>query len=156
MSMELRLFSDRRLDSISEWQRAIDAEDFPLRLSDETPLDKVNGFLPSYLHDKLTGFECNHWNANEIMAENPDIDFGHDWKHVLAFRWLGSKQDEAIAAWMAATAYARVTDGVVFDDQEGKLRTAPQALEVVRDLESDDQHIIDQVREALRQRRLKP
>jgi len=156
MSMELRLFSDRRLDSISEWQRAIDAEDFPLHLSDETTLDKVNGFLPSYLHDRLTGFECNHWNANEVMAENPDIDFGHDWKYVLAFRWLGSKQDEAVAAWMAATAYARATDGVVFDDQEGKLRTAPQALEVVHDLESDDQHIIAQVREALRQRRLKP
>jgi hypothetical protein len=156
MSMELRLFSDRRLDSISEWQLAIDAEGFPLRLSDETPLDKVNGFLPSYLHDNLTGFECNHWNANEVMAENSDIDFGHDWKYVLAFRWLGSKQDEAVVAWMAATAYARVTDGVVFDDQEGKLRTAPQALEVVRDLESDDQHIIEQVREALRRRRLPP
>jgi hypothetical protein len=156
MSMELRLFSDRRLASISEWQRAIDAEDFPLRLSDEIPLDKVNGFLPSYLHDRLTGFECNHWEANKVMAENPDIDFGHDWKYVLAFRWLGSKRDEAVAAWMAATAYARVTDGVVFDDQEGKLRTAPQALEVVHDLQSDDQNIIEQVREALRQRRLQP
>jgi hypothetical protein len=156
MSMELRLFSDRRLVSISEWQRAIDAEGFPLRLSDETPLDKVNGFLPSYLQDRLTGFECNHWDPKEVIAGNPDIDFGHDWKYVLAFRWLGSKRDEAVAAWMAATSYARVTDGVVFDDQEGKLRTAPEALVVVRDLESDDQHIIDQVREALRQRRMQP
>jgi hypothetical protein len=155
MSMELRLFSDRRLSTIGDWQSAITAEAFPLQLAGETSLDTVNGFLPSHLRGKLTGFECNHWNANEVMADYPGVDFGHDWKYALALRWLGSKRDEMLAAWMAATAYVRATDGVVFDELDGKIRTASQALEVVRDLESDDQHIVDAaVKEALR--RLRP
>lgn len=58
MSMELRLLSDRRLSTIGEWRNAITAEAFPLQLSDETSLDAVNGFLPSHLRGKFTGFEC--------------------------------------------------------------------------------------------------
>lgn len=154
MSMELRLLSDRRLSTNGEWQNAITAEAFPLQLSDEAPLGAIDGFLPSHLRGKLTGFECNHWDANQVMAEYPSVDFGHDWKYALALRWLGSKRDEMLAAWMAATAYARATDAIVFDELDGKTRTASQPLEIVRDLESDDQHIVDAaVREALRRLR---
>jgi hypothetical protein len=154
MSMELRLFSDRSLRTIGEWQDAIVAERFPLRLSDATSLDAVEGFLPSYLRGNLTGFECNHWDAKKVMAEYPGVDFGHNWKYAVALRWLGSKRDEMLAAWMAATAYARATDGIVFDELDGKIRTASQALEIVRDLESDDQHIVDAaVKEVLRRQR---
>lgn len=154
MSMELRLFSDRRLSTIGEWQNAIAAEAFSLQLSAKTSLDAVNGFLPSRLRGKLTGFECSHWDASKVMAEYHGVDFGHDWNYALALRWLGSKRDEMLAAWMAATAYARATEGVVFDELDGKIHTASQALEIVRDLESDDQHIVDAaVKEALRRLR---
>jgi hypothetical protein len=154
MSMELQILSDRRLSTIGEWQNAIVAESFPLQLSDAGSLDAVNGFLPSYLRGKLTGFESNNWNANDVMAEYHGVDFGRGWKYALALRWLGSKRDEMLAAWMAATAYARATDGVVFDELDGKIRSASQALEIVRDLETDDQHIVDAaVREALRRLR---
>jgi hypothetical protein len=157
MSMELRLFSDRCLKTIGEWQSAIVAERFPLRLSDATSLDVVEGFLPVHLGGHLTGFECDHWDAQEVMAEYPAVDFGHDWKYALALRWLGNKRDEMLAAWMAATAYVRATDGVVFDELDGKIRTASQALEIVRDLETDDQHIVDAaVKEAQRRLRSRP
>jgi hypothetical protein len=56
---------------------------------------------------------------------------------VLALRWVGSKVDELRAAWMAGTAYAQATDGVIFDDQEGKFRNATEARDVVRDVELD-------------------
>jgi hypothetical protein len=36
---------------------------------------------------------------------------------------------------MAATAYARATGGVVFDEQEGKLFTPAEALQITRDIE---------------------
>ncbi|MFZ0610007.1 MAG: hypothetical protein WBD53_19515 [Xanthobacteraceae bacterium] len=143
MSMELRLFSDRRLGTVGEWQNAIGAEHFPLQLSDATPLGEVEGFLPVHLRGNLTGFECNHWDAKKVMAEYPGVNFGHNWKYALALRWLGSKRDEMLAAWMAATAYARATDGIVFDEMDGKIRTASQALAIVHDLETDDQHIVD-------------
>lgn len=43
MSMELFVLSDRRLASIAEGQRAINAESFPLRLSPETPFEELDG-----------------------------------------------------------------------------------------------------------------
>jgi len=72
-----------------------------------------------------------------MISNNPDLNFGHDWKYALALRWVGSKEDELRVAWMAGTAYAQVTDGVVFDDQEGKFRNAIDAREVVRKVERD-------------------
>jgi len=136
MSMELWIFSDKQLSSIAEWQVAINSEGYPLRLSDEKPFDQLKGFLPSHLRAELTGFECYHDDAAELINANPDVKFDRKWKYVLGFRWLGSKEAELLAAWMAGTAYARATEGVVFDDQEGKFRSAAQASEVVRDIES--------------------
>lgn len=68
MSMDLYVFSDARLASIAEWQEAIDAEKFDLQLSNEIALSQVDGFLPARLHGRQTGFECNHWDAGELIA----------------------------------------------------------------------------------------
>ena len=70
-------------------------------------------------------------DAGELIDDYTDIDFGHRWKHVLAFRW-GADFAACLSAYMAATAYAKATDGVVFDPQEGEVLTPPKALEVVR------------------------
>jgi hypothetical protein len=151
MSMELQVLSDKQLYSIAEWQAAIDTEGFPLRLAEGRRMDTIDGFLPSYLQNRLTGFECSWWDAGEVVAAHPATSFGHAWKYALGFRWAGSKRDEMRAAWMAAVAYARATDGVVFDDLDGKVRSPEEALTIVHDLESDDQHIVDAaVEEALR------
>jgi hypothetical protein len=152
MSMELWIFSDRQLSSITEWQAAIDAEKYPLQLSDEKSFEKLNGFLPSRLRGKLTGFECYHDNASELVRNNASLSFGREWKYVLAFRWLGSKEDETLAAWMAGTAYARATDGVIFNDQDSKSRTASESQEVVRDIENPS-HTYEEARRELRRRR---
>ena len=136
MAMEIHVLSDRRLASIAEWQRAIDAEGFPLRLSSGVQFDTAQGFLPSRLGEKKTGFECYHDNASETMNFLGQINFGHRWGFALGFRWIGDPA-ELQAAWMAATAYARSTDGIVFDHQEGRVFTPLQALEVIRNIERD-------------------
>lgn len=135
--MELWVFSDKQLDSIAEWQDAIDAEDYPLKLDDKAPLKSIEGFLPAHLRGELTGFECCHEDPRKLISGNSDLNFGHDWKYVLAFRWVGSKVNEQRAAWMAGVAYARATEGIIFDDQEGKFRSATEARDVVRDVELD-------------------
>ena len=71
------------------------------------------------------------------MRNNPDLNFGKSWKYALALRWVGSRVNELRAAWMAGTADAQATDGVIFDDQEGKFRGAVEARDVVRDVERD-------------------
>lgn len=149
MSMELWILSDKKLDSIAQWQAAIDIEHYPLRLSAEVPFETLNGFLPSSLQDDLTGFECYHENAAEFVRSNPRVHFDHDWKYVLAFRWLGSKRNELLAAWLAAAAYASATDGVIIDDQEEKIRNAAEARDVARGIyhapEFDIKPMIDEL-----------
>ena len=156
MAMELWVLSDRQLNSIAEWQSAIDAEGFPLRLSDERPLEKLNGFLSAHLRGEPTGFECSHWPAGEFMRDMPKIDFGHEWRYVLAFRWRGDF-NELRAAWIAGSAYAHATDGIVFDDQEGKLRNAVEAADVARvEYESPDPDVPSVVDQVLRDLKLGP
>jgi len=68
MSMELFVCSDRQIGSIEEWQAAIDAEGYPLKLSTDTRFEELNGFLPSSLRGELTGFECYHDDAKELSS----------------------------------------------------------------------------------------
>src|SRR5262245_31117271 len=121
MAVEIYVLSDRRLKSLTEWQRAIDAESFPfpLRLAADASFDDLNGFLPARYENAPSGFECDHWDSRSIIADYPHIGFGHAWKYALAFRF-GVKPGELESAWMAATAYARATRGLVFDTEEGK------------------------------------
>jgi hypothetical protein len=148
--MELWVLSDRQLNSIAEWQAAIDAEGYPLRISAETAFETQDGFLPSYLRGELTGFECYHDDAGEFMRGNPNADFGHEWKCLLGFRWLGSKELESKAAWMAGTAYARATGGVIYNDLDTERRTADQSREVVDSLEHPSAAFEEAMRELRR------
>src|ERR1700687_3386007 len=103
MAMELFVLSDEQLNSMAEWQAAIDSEGYPLRLDSETPFETLKGFLPAQLRDSKTGFECSHWQADKFMRGMSGVDFGHDWKCLLTFRW-GGDFNQVQAAWMAAAA----------------------------------------------------
>ena len=107
MAMEIFALSDRRLSSIAEWQRAIDAETFPFpaRLTTDVPFGRLNGFLPAQYDGGLSSFECDHWAPRSIVDEYPDVDAGRDWKYALALRF-GMRRGELECAWIAAAAYA--------------------------------------------------
>ena len=62
--------------------------------------------------------------------------FNHRWTFVLGFRWRGDF-DELEAAWMAATAYAAGTGGMIFDHEEGKIFTSERARDFVAKLVRD-------------------
>lgn len=129
MSMEVHVFSDRQLPSIAAWQQAIDAEGFDLKLDPGVQLAEASGFLPARLHGKQSGFEAYHDDASDLMAacmEIPDVRFARAWKFAISFRW-GSLFHEGASAYMAATAYARATDGEVFDPEEGRILTLAEA-----------------------------
>jgi hypothetical protein len=135
MSMEMIILSDRQVCSIAEWQAAIDREDYPLQLAPDMQFEHLSGFLPSHLRGELTGFECFHEDVANMIRDNPDIKFDHEWKYCLAFVWLGSKWAELLAAWMAGTAYAHATDGVIFDGEQEKFVTLSEARQIVHELE---------------------
>lgn len=156
MAMELWVLSDKKLSSIAEWQLAIDVEKFPLVLSDEVSFDKIDGYLPARLRGQPTGFECGHWAAAQFMRDMSKVDFGRAWNNVLAIRW-GANFNELRAAWIAGSAYARAADGIVFDDQEGKIRNAPEAVATARrEYEAPDPNIGSSVDRVLRRLKLGP
>lgn len=136
MSMELHVFSDRRLNSVAEWQRAVDAEGFQLRLASDVRFATASGMVPATLEDKQIGFECYHDDAMETMGFLGVSNFTHFWKYALGLRW-GADFSALEAAWMAATAYAAATAGIIFDHEEGRVFTPQQARELVARFISD-------------------
>src|SRR6187402_2633803 len=134
MSMELMALSDRRLPSTVDWQQAIATEGLHVTLLTEFPIDKLDGFVPVRSNDIMTGFECYYCDFQEIFADHPEVRFGRSWSNCLIFRW-GSDLDECLAAYAAAAAYAKASDGILFDPQEGLLlswQEAPAEIPIIR------------------------
>ena len=134
MSMELLVFSDRRLSSIREWQRAIDLDRVRIMLPADALIDELRGYLPVHHYGKQTGFECHHYNATEMMAFCQGVNFGHAWTQCLCFIW-GSDFDEALAASMASATYAKAAEGIVYDPQDNVIMSPREALDAARRLE---------------------
>lgn len=152
MSMEMYVFSDRRLDSIAAWQQAIDAAGDPLQLSTGRPFAELNGGLPVMLRDRPTAFECDHWNAAELIPEITSVSLDHPWRFVLAFRW-GADFDAGASAYLAAAAYAEATGGVILDCQEGRLMSPTRAREVAQDLEQNGPRLVAMMLQKMQQSR---
>jgi len=146
MSMEIWVLSDTQLNSIAEWQAAIDLESYPLQLSADATLAKLRGFLPMQLRGERAGCECFHDPVDELITTYSNVDFGHAWKCALGFRWGGSFT-EMQCAWMAATAYAAATNGIVVDDQELRIRTPGESRSevetIVRDMPKMEEWLRD-------------
>jgi hypothetical protein len=134
MSMEIYTLSDRQLNSLAEWQKAINAENFSLDLSVDRPFPALGGFIPVKVVGSQTGFECDHWDARDIQQTYADLGFGHEWRYCLAFRW-GADFKACLGAYMAAAAYASATNGVVLDCEQGALLGAHEAVLAARDVE---------------------
>jgi len=128
--MQICVLTDSQLSSTAEWQKAIYAEGFPLRLSNPEP----NRNLAVHLRDEETSIEYGVYDFGELKDTCKAVNFGHGWKYVIAFTWSSDFAEE-IAAWMAATAYARATNGVIFDEQEGKILSPEEALKIAHDTE---------------------
>jgi hypothetical protein len=134
MSIEVYVLSDKKLSEIADWQAAINAEGFDLVLDTSRPFEALHGYLPAHRGEKLAGFECDHWDPTDILNTYDDIEFGRRWSATLAFRF-GGRFHELWGAYAAAAAYARATDGVVFDTEEGRVMTPDEAAEVARSSE---------------------
>jgi hypothetical protein len=135
MSMEIHVLSDRRLASLVEWQRAIDAAGLALTLSTDASIEELRGFLPVRAGDAATGFECFHRDGAEVTKSYGTVDFGREWRHALEFYWQGF--DEGLTAYLAAAAYAKATDGVVFDPQDDVVMSPQRAFEVAEQMKAD-------------------
>ena len=145
MAMEMHVLSDRQLNSIAEWQRALNVEGYALQFSADVPLETVSGLVPATLRGQQTGFECYRDDAQEMMKHYGRSHFSPRWKYALGFRWRGDLA-ELQAAWMAATAYARATSGVIFDPQEMRTYSVSEAANLVKQIERSLPAVEDTIR----------
>lgn len=148
MSMEIFALSDRRLASMAEWQSSVDREGIEVVFPAGATIDDLRGFLPVRMNNSASGFECDHCAASEVMKLYGGIDFGREWICALAFNWHGF--DEGLTAYVAASAYAKAANGIVFDPQEGIVMSPEQAFGVARQMEADMPKVKEALRVALR------
>jgi hypothetical protein len=153
--MEMHVFSDQQLNSMAEWQRAVDLEGYPLKFPPDTRFEAARGFLPCKLREKDTGFECYHDNAQNMMQHYGSDDFHRQWKYALGFRWRGDFT-ELQAAWMAAAAYAQATNGIIFDPEAGRSYSPQEAVKIVSDNEQELPAVEAAVRVAIEKLTKKP
>lgn len=133
MSLEAYVLSNKTLQTYVEWQRHIDALAFDLTLIGESEPPARRGHLPAVWNGREAGFECGPGDLDDIVTTYDDVEFGGPWTYAYAFCW--STLSGCLGAWMAATAYARATGGVVFDPQEGVIQTVEDAVRETRDTE---------------------
>lgn len=132
MSMSVYAFSNRQL-SIAEWQAAIDARGFGVKLDESRAFSELSGFLPVNLDGRNTGFECDHSDGKELLDELAEEGFlaGQDWKYALCFNYQGD-QYECTSACLAAASYVAATDGALFEGEEAIFYEPEAALEFAR------------------------
>jgi hypothetical protein len=135
MSVELVVLSDHRLISKEEWQRAINAEGLGIQLPLGDLIEDLEGFLPVRSNGAATGFECDHCDAGEVLALYPNVKFERPWLYGLVFRFTDF--DACVAAYISAAVYAKASNGVLFDPQEGLVMASEEALGRIEQVRRD-------------------
>ena len=100
--------------------RAIRELGFPFTITDPKGRSNSNGFMPMKLRREETGVELDLFDRSAI-AEFAAHGVDQSYERTASFRWGGSSE-EAAAGLCGAAALAKLTNGVVFDEAEGRLR----------------------------------
>lgn len=135
MSQEGFVLSNRTLSTQAQWQERISALGFDLTLQSTQDIQERHGHLPAIWNGREAGFECGPTNLAEIVEIYRAINLRGPWTYAFAFHW--TTFGGCAGAWIAMTAYAEATDGVVFDPQDGKTLTAKAAMRAARQIEMD-------------------
>ena len=136
MAMELFVFSDKRPDTVAEWNATLADIGFDVVI-DAGRVADLSGSQPTKLRGHDVWIEYDHFDAAKFFEDQDYVKKERDWKYLLAFRW-GSDIYAHPAVFMVAAAYAKATDGVVLDEWEPIFRKWDEVAEIARqaDLET--------------------
>jgi len=133
MSMELHvLVEDSRLPDIGQWQNAVDALGFNLKLDPTLVVREHTGFVPCAFKGQSSGFEFDVSPASTVAqayAEFKDQFSGRDTS--ANFRW-GGDLNEMACSLIASVALAQVCGGLWFDPESGSCLNHSEALAQAR------------------------
>ena len=154
MAMELFVFSDRRLETIAEWNAALSELGFDVVIEESRKVAELRGSQPTKLRGRDVWVEYDHFDPAEFFAEQDYVKKERDWKYLLAFRW-GSDVYAHPAVFMAAAAYAKAIDGVVLDEWEPIFRRLEEVAEIARRADLDTPKVEAWLREREHERNKK-
>jgi hypothetical protein len=134
MSVENFIFlADERLPSIDTWQAALDREGTEIVLHKIDDLREHTGYIPATHRGHESGFEWFYGPIGENFGDDLPDGVG-DRTHVIDFV-THSDMRELVCGLIAGAVLAKISDGVVFDEESGEVISGDAALQAARDEE---------------------
>lgn len=134
MSMEAYALCSKEISSFQEWQAAIDEFDFSIELHFRDKISESQGYLPATWQGLEAGFECSKFSFSELAEVYPRIDFGRPWPFAYAFYF--HTLTGCVGTWFALAACVKLTGGIAYDPQAGRLLSADDAIHYARKTEA--------------------
>ncbi|MGQ0845385.1 MAG: hypothetical protein ACT4QF_14755 [Sporichthyaceae bacterium] len=118
--------------AIADWQIELDRLGFPLKLDPSLDLDDWGGGFMPVQHDGAgTGFDFSSDPAEDREDWAPQVAaVVADYPTCSSFTF--AREQEGIAALVAAAALASLVDGRLYDTRDEALLTAQEAVEAAR------------------------
>lgn len=140
MSLSAFVLTARPLETIGQWQAAIDALGFKLTLEGEPHerIDALFGHLPAIWEGREAGFECMPGDEVAIEAfieDSEELGSGGPWTQILEFSYAGTANIASVA--IAGAVYAHATDGFFWEGEAGERVDAAEAVAYARRIEAD-------------------
>jgi hypothetical protein len=134
MSMDLYVFVDHSSAlTMVEWQQAIDASHFPLRLDQKIDVKTASGFFPVVLKNKKTGFYFYNADVGDLGKEIPGIKAHHS---TAAYDFnFGRHFLEGASAYYVAAALVVSFNGRAFDPESGKWLNSKELQQIAGQME---------------------
>lgn len=130
MAMERHVFFHGKLPNKALLARAMKDLGFPFSIVEARgSLERQSGFMPMKLKGEETGIEFDVFEGRSAIDELEPGEVDTSFDRSANFRW-GGDESEMLAALCASAALAKLTNGVVFDEEEGSLLSPDEAIEV--------------------------
>jgi hypothetical protein len=129
MANELHVLFSGKLPSKAALARAMKELAFPVTIpAGGKPLAQQSGYLPMKLRREESGVEVDVTDDRSVVEEiaGPQVD--PRYQRCVSFRWGGDER-EMVCAQCAAAALAKLTDGIVRDDDGTHLSADQQIAE---------------------------
>jgi hypothetical protein len=128
------LTTQTKLPTTEGWQKALDINEFKVKLDATCEVVSHEGFWPATYQGRTAGFELYRSSPDEFLGDYPNATGAFD---VAVSFVTHSNMDEGCSAWLAASALAHLTGGVLLDESAGEDVPAADALSWGRAVEAE-------------------
>lgn len=130
MSMEIYLLTNDEAPSMEEWQKAIDALAFDARFLDKQEFPSETRFKMNCAK-KPVSMELIRVDLAYVRDTYPAVIFPEQASHVYVLRWSMSFAG-SVGAYQVAAACLALTQGLMIDTEEAKLKAPDEAVKLAR------------------------